>query len=490
MRVFRLLGLALVILLGVLLARTFMFTLDQGPLPEAVTVKVDEAGAVSRFSQALCIPTVTRGEAPKFDPSTFDALQAHLRQSFPKAFTTLSTETVNRHTLLMTWRGSDPSLAPVLLMAHQDVVPVDPSAEADWTHPPFAGEVAEGYVWGRGALDVKMGVMGILEAVEGLITTGHAPKRTLYLAFGHDEEIGGEEGAKAVAALLKSRGVQLAWVLDEGGAIVQGVIPGVAGPVALIGVAEKGYTSLRISAKGTGGHSSMPPAQTAVGIVAQAVTKLEQSPFPARMNHAGRFFSVVGPKMPFDKRVIFSNLWLFEPLVMYMLSGNKSMNASLRTTTAVTMFKGGVKDNVLPANAEAVVNFRILPGDTPESVMLRVKAVIDDPRVSVEGAGDGFSVPPSPVSDPKGVGFETVGRAIRGIAQDPELIVAPYLVVGATDSRYFQGIADNVYRFLPVRLSPEDVARIHGTDERIAVKNYLEVIRFYSQLIRLADNER
>jgi carboxypeptidase PM20D1 len=259
----------------------------------------------------------------------------------------------------------------------------------------------------------------------------------------------------------------------------------VKGPVALIGVAEKGYVSLRLSAQGAGGHSSMPPPRTAVGVVAQAVTRLEQSPFPARMDHAGRFFAYVGPKMPMDRRLIFANLWLFEPLVFRILSGTPSMNATIRTTTAPTMFHGGVKDNVLPIEAEAVVNFRILPGDTPESVKTRVEAVVDDPEVTVAYM-DGFRDPPSPVSDVTSASFALVRDAIRQATQDPELVVAPYLTVGATDSRYFQPIADNTFRYLHNRLGPKDLARLHGTDERIAVANYLELVRFYYLLIRNA----
>lgn len=487
MRVFRLIGLGLVILTTVLVVRTLTFTLDQGPMPKAASVKVDEAGALARLQTALRIKTVTQSEAPQFDPKAFDDLHAHLAKSFPKTFTTLSTETVNRHTLLLTWKGSDPKLDPVLLMAHQDVVPIDAITKDEWLHDPFAGDIADGYIWGRGAIDVKTGVLGILEAVETHLSEGYQPKRTIYLSFGHDEEIGGNQGAKAVAALLKSRGIHLSWVLDEGGVIIQGVIPGVAGPVALVGIAEKGYVSLKLTAKGAGGHSSMPPPQTAVGIVAHAVTRLEQSPFPAQMTHAGRFFSVVGPKMPFQKRLIFANLWLFEPLVIRILSGQKSMNASLRTTTAATMFNAGVKDNVLPTRAEAVINFRILPGETPETVQRRVKAVIADPRVTVQSAGDGFGVAPSKVSATASESFEMIRSTIRENTQDPDLVVAPYLVVGATDSRYFESIADNTYRFLPVRMMPDDVDRMHGINERMSVKNYLEAIRFYYLLVRNTD---
>lgn len=477
-------GLALVVLLGVLGVRAAMFTIDQGPLPSGVALEVEEDATIARFQAALRIETVSRstdsGE-PILDDTTFDTLRAHLKDSFPKLHTALSTETINRHTLLFTWKGRDPKLKPMLVMAHQDVVPVD---DADkWTHPPFSGELADGYIWGRGALDVKMGVMGILEAVETLVTQGHQPERTVYLAFGHDEEIGGQRGAKAVAEHLAKQNVRLAFVLDEGGAVVQGVVPGVPGPVALVGVAEKGYVSLKLSAEGTGGHSSMPPPQTAVGVIAQAIHRLESNPFPARMDHAGRFFGYVGPKMPFDKRIIFANLWLFRPLVISILSGTKSMNASLRTTTAATVVRGGVKDNVLPIHAEATVNFRILPGDTPESVKAYVERTIADDRVTVEFSG-GFGDAPSPVSSVTSDAFVLIRDTIRATAQDPDLVVAPYLVVGATDSRYFQGIADDVYRFLPTRLGPKDLDRIHGTDERISRDNYLEAVRFYYALVK------
>ena len=484
-RFFGLAALALVALAAVLLVRALTFTLVQGPLPPAVDVRVDEPAAVARLTGALRIPTVTQSAAPQLDPATFEALHAHLEASFPTVFTTLSTEAVNRHTLLLTWRGSDPEAKPILLMAHQDVVPVDAGTEAAWSHPPFAGEVADGYIYGRGALDVKSGLTGILEAVELLLKAGHTPRRTVYLAFGHDEEIGGGAGAAAVARLLTARGVRLDFVLDEGGSVVEGIVPGVAGPVALVGVAEKGYVSLRLSAEGAGGHSSMPPPRTAVGKVAQAVHRLQQSPFPARMDHAGRFFAYVGPKMPLDRRVIFANLWLFEPLVVHLLSGTPSMNATIRTTTAPTVFRGGVKDNVLPVHAEAVVNFRILPGDTPESVKTRAEAVVADPEVAVEYA-EGFRDPPSAVSDVGSESFALLRDAIRQATQDPELVVAPYLTVGATDSRYFRPLADNTYRYLHIRLGPKDLARLHGTDERISVANYLELVRFYYLTIRNA----
>lgn len=484
-RFFGLVGLGLVVLVGVLVYRALTFTLEQGPLPPAVAVAVDDEAAVARLAAALRIPTVANSAEPHFDPASFDALHAHLRASFPNLFTTLSTEAVNRDSLIFTWQGTDPELKPILLMAHQDVVPVDTGTEPAWSRPPFAGQVADGWIVGRGALDVKSGLMGILEAVELLVKAGHRPKRTVYLAFGHDEELGGTHGAKVVAKRFAERGVHFEFVLDEGGSVVEGVVPGVKGPVALVGVAEKGYVSLRLSAEGAGGHSSMPPPRTAVGVVAQAVTRLEQSPFPAHIDHAGRFFAYVGPKMPFDRRIVFANLWLFEPLIFRILSGTPSMNASIRTTTAPTMMRGGVKDNVLPVHAEAVVNFRILPGETPATVKTRVEAVIDDPAVEVEEV-EGFGDDPSPLSDVRSTSFALVRDAIRQAAQDPELVVAPYLTVGATDSRYFQGITDNTYRYLHIRLGPDDLARLHGTDERISVANYLEMVRFYYLLIRNA----
>ncbi len=481
------LGLVMVfaVMVFAVVIRTLLFTADRPPLPPpSDVVTVDDAAAAKRLAGAIRIPTVTRSDSPHFDPAVFARFHGYLQQTFPLAHTRLSTETVAGHSLLFTWKGAHETQRPILLMAHQDVVPVEEGAPG-WTYPPFSGAIRDGYIWGRGTLDVKQGLLGILEAVEHLLQAGFQPRRTIYLAFGHDEEIGGS-GARAIAALLASRGVELAFVVDEGGVLTKGIVPGVEGWVALIGIAEKGYVSLKLSAEGTGGHSSMPPQQTALGIVASAVATLEANPFPARTQGSKKFFGAVGPHMPFFQRMIFANLWLFEPLLVNVLSQTPSTNASIRTTTAPTIFRAGVKDNLLPKRAEAVVNFRIVPGETPASVKAHVESLVDDDRVAVEFYGDGdvtFSSTPSRYSSTEGEGFVALSKTIREIAQDDRLIVAPYLMVGGTDSRHYEEVATDAYRFLFNRFGPEDLSRIHGKNERIEVSNYAETIRFYAAFI-------
>jgi carboxypeptidase PM20D1 len=471
-------------LVAVVLARTAGFASRQPQVTPAPPVALDEAALVDRFARSLRFRTVSHAEGPEASAAEFERFHEFLAASFPRVHATLARETVAGLSLLYTWPGSDPVAPPVLLMAHLDVVPVEPGTEALWTYPAFEGRVADGYVWGRGALDNKFGVMGIFEAVERLLEEGHRPRRTVYLAFGHDEEVGGQ-GAQATAALLASRGVALEWVLDEGGVISEGIVPGVDAPVALVGVAEKGYVSLELSARGVGGHSSMPPRETAVGIVSRAVHRLERDPFPGRLQGAANeMFAWLGPELPFAQRMAFANLWLFRPLVERQLAASPNTDAALRTTTAATMFEGSVKDNVLPIHARAVVNFRILPGETTETVRERVRRVVDDPRVEI-GVHGGFGNDPSPVSSTEAPAFGVLARTVREVF--PDALVAPYLVLGATDSRHYAGLTASVHRFMPARITERELAGMHGTDERVAVRSYLEGVRFYRQLILNAD---
>ena len=481
------LGAVLAVLVAIVLVRTLTFSAERPVLPPPLEgLVVDADAAAERLSGAIRIRTVTRSEAPMFDPAAFDELHRYLRSEFPLAHTKLSTETIAGHSLLFKWQGRSDARRPILLMAHQDVVPVEPQALKEWTHPPFDGVIEDGYIWGRGTLDVKQGVVGILEAVEMLLKTGFQPERTVYLAFGHDEEVSGS-GAKATADLLESRGVKLAFVVDEGGVLTKGIVPGIDDWVALIGIAEKGYVSLSLTTKSDGGHSSMPPKQTAVGVLASAVATLEANPFPARTEGSKKFFGAIGPHMPFMERMVFANLWLFEPLLVNVLSQKPSTNASLRTTTAATIFHAGVKDNLLPKRAEAVVNFRIVPGETPQTVKAHVESLIDDERVKVEFLSkDGAAIfsEPSAYSSTEGEGFVALAQTIRQVAQDEALLVAPYLMVGGTDSRHYATVAEDAYRFLFNRFGPDDLKRVHGTNERISVENYAETVRFYAAFLR------
>jgi carboxypeptidase PM20D1 len=402
-----------------------------------------------------------------------------LQSSFPLVHAHLKRETVG-DSLLFTWPGRDAQAPGVLLMGHMDVVPATADDPKRWRHPPFAGVVADGFVWGRGAWDDKGRVMAQLEAVESLLRAGQQPARTLYLAFGHDEETGGEQGAKKVAALLQSRGVTLDYVLDEGLVVSDGVIAGARRPVALIGVAEKGYVALQLRASTTGGHSSMPPQSTAIGKLARAIAAIEARPMPARMQGvAADMFEALAPEMTPPRRLLLANLWLFGPAVQSLLEKAPATNAMLRTTTAATVVRGGQAHNVLPSTAEATITFRLLPGDSVDDVMRHVRQTVQDDDVAIEVMP--WTQPATAISPHDTAAYRTVSQSI-GVAFG-DVAVAPGLVVGGTDARHMAALTDRIYRFSPVRMRPDDLSRIHGDNERLAVSNYMEMIRFYQHLL-------
>jgi carboxypeptidase PM20D1 len=454
-------------LLGVLLLATL------------VSLPAHAEGPIERLSGALRFETISHQDDADFDPEPFLEFHRYLAAAFPRTHGTLELERVAEYSLLFTWKGSDPTLAPFLLTSHFDVVPVVPGTEERWTQPPFGGVVADGYVWGRGALDDKVGVLATLEAVEALIARGFVPERTIYLAFGHDEELGGNIGAAGMTDLLESRGVRLWFSLDEGMAIVSG-IGGVEEPVAMIGIAEKGFLTLRLTAKAAGGHSSVPQPGGAIPRLARAVTRLDETPLPSRMSSvAGSMFDALGPHLPGVQGFLISQRWALGPLLESTLSATPSMNAIIRTTTAITMLEGGVKANVLPTSATATANFRLVPGDTVASVVDNVRSIIDDPEIEIE-IEQGREA--SAVASDSGEAWDAIGAAVEAIA--PGVIVAPALVLGGTDSKHYGRIADNAYRFTPYRVGEDDFARVHGTDERVPVDDYADIIRFYEALIQ------
>lgn len=486
-RFFKYLGIAIVALLAILIVKALLTKSRQVAAVAADVPAVDEAKAAEHLGRAVTFQTISHQNPAENDPTAFTALHKALEEMYPKVHQALTREVVGGGSLLYTWKGKDTSKPPVLLLAHMDVVPVEPGTEGDWQKPPFSGAIDGGYVWGRGTLDFKLAVVGLLEAAESLLEQGFSPSRTVYFAFGHDEEVSGLKGATAIVDLLKSRNVRAAYVLDEGMVIAEGILKGIDKPVALVGLAEKGYVSVEMVVESQGGHSSMPPRPTPAGILAAAIQKLETHPMPARIAGPARsLFETLAPEMPFANRVILSNLWLLSPLATKVLSGSPATDALLRTTTAPTMLEGSVKENVLPKRVRAVVNFRILPGDTVQSVLDHVKDVVADPRVLVKPIDNSGSQDPSPVSDVLGPGYKSIEKTVRQIF--PEAIVAPSLVLGATDSRHYQGIADAVYRFSPQRMKDEDRARFHGTNERVSVKNFGECVRFYAQLVKNTDS--
>jgi carboxypeptidase PM20D1 len=455
----------------------------QIPSTPAPVRGVDGDAVALNLAAALRIPTISWSDDPeRVEAEQFVAFRVWLEKTYPRLHRTLDRQVIAGHSLLFTWRGSDPSLEPLLLLAHQDVVPADNPER--WTRPPFEGRIEEGFVWGRGAIDDKGSLVAICEAVERLIGEGWAPRRTVLLAFGHDEEVGGRRGARIVAATLAQRGVRALAAIDEGAAVVGGsMLPGMTRPVALVSVAEKGSATLEVVARAEGGHSSTPPRETAAGTLARAIQRIESHPMPGGVVGVTRsFFEWLAPETPIYVRAALANLWLFETPLIAALSRQPGVNALFRTTTAVTMLSGSPKENVLPVEAIATVNFRLLPGDSGETVRARIAEIVDDPRVEVR-----FKQPPreaSGVSPHEGPGWSLVQRTIGEVMGD--VIVAPFLTVGGTDCRHYAPVTDALYRFAPFVYGPEDLKLPHGIDERIAIAGLPNAVKFYARLMENA----
>ena len=471
--------LALLLVSTIVFTRTLMFGARQQSVSDVTGIEIDQHATAKRLGEALRFKTVSMAGTPT-PTEEFLKFHSFLEVAYPSTHIELKREPVNDYSLLYTWQGSDAELKPILILAHMDVVPVKQDTIAKWTHPPFAGAVADGHVWGRGALDMKQSLMAVMEAVEYLVDSGFKPNRTLYLAFGHDEEIGGYNGAAKIAELLQARSAQLEFTLDEGSAIVEGVIPNIAQPIALIGLAEKGSLTLELTARGEGGHISMPPKHTAVGKLARAIHLLETHQMPAAIRRPfSDMFEYLALEMPFLQRMVVANRWLFHPLLIRRLESSRATNAAIRTTTAFTMLQGSNAYNVMPTEASAIGNFRILPGDTIDSVLEHVRSVTHELDITVKKIRTASE--PSRVSATDTFGFAVINKTIRQVL--PDAAVAPSLVVTGTDSKHYETISENNYRFVPMRVGPEDIKRIHGVDERIGIENYSEIIRFYAQVL-------
>ena len=475
------------------LAAVLVFRTTRVPAPPVAATEdvagltFDPAEAAQRLAGAVRFRTVSWASGAPNDTAAFLGLHEYFEQTFPLVHATLTREIVAGESLLYTWTGADPSLDPVVLMGHMDVVPVPEENAKDWTHEPFSGDIADGFVWGRGTLDDKTTVLSMLEAVEGLIREGYRPPRTVYLTFGHDEEVGGRYGARAIVEQLVARGVHPALVLDEGGFMASGVIPGLTGRTAIVGIAEKGYVSLKLRAQAQGGHSSMPTGRTAVGALSRAITALEATPFPSSLDGPTRgMLEAMAPWAPFPRRMLLSNLWLTEPLVRSSMRASPLGAALMHTTTSPTMLTAGVKDNVLPPEATGVVNFRIRPGETIGTVTERVRELIADPQIIVEPL-DSSGVDPSPVSDIESPAYRLIAQTIRAMAPGQPLPVLPYLVMGGTDAKFWGAHSDRVFRFLAIPLGDGDLERVHGVNERIPVPDYATCVNFFARLLRGLD---
>lgn len=470
-----------IMLILIIVIKTALFTSKQVKPQKIKRVNVTN-NTYSHLSEAIQIHTISY-ENDKIDSIQFEKLQHLLSLHFPKVHKTLTLQKIDGASLLYTWKGKKNTQKPIMFLAHQDVVPVDSSAIKQWTFKPYGGEITREYICGRGSLDDKVSIWAMFEAVETLIEKGFEPERTIYFGFGHDEETKGE-GAQAIASYLNSKNIQLDFVLDEGMTIVSDVMPGVHKPLALIGIAEKASFAIKLVVKGEGGHSSMPPQQTNIGILAAAINKLNFHPFDARNDIAvNTLFDYVGPEMSQPMKSIIANRWLFSSILNYQLAKGNSSNAILRTTLSPTIIHSGIKSNVLPNEAYAIINVRALPGDSPEKVIEKLKNIINDNNVNIVFENEGYISTPNEISDIENENFIQLQQQITNVF--PDCVVAPSLSIAATDSRHYFKLTKNIYRFLPIRLHKSDLSRIHGIDERISKENYNEIIQFYYQMFQM-----
>ncbi len=470
------------LLLALVLAlawHTWQFPSRQIQVTPKPGVAVDANAAAQRLSAAVQQRTIWSDAGD--NASAFEALHHLIDTSFPAAHAVMKRQTVGRHGLLYTWPGTDPKAQPIALLAHQDVVPVALETDKDWQYPPFSGAVQGGFIWGRGAWDDKSSLMATMEAVEMLAKAGFKPRQTIYLVFDSNEEVGGEDGAQPVAAMLRQQGVKLRFVLDEGMVTTHGLVPGVSRPVALVGMAQKGYLTLKLTAHGQPGHSSQPPKHHAIGILADALLRLEAQPMPARLQGLPReTLEAVAAEASGVMRVVLSNLWLTKPLIERELQKTPTSEAMLRTTAVPTVLKAGDRENSVPGAASVAINYRLLPGDTSEAVIKHVKRAIEGLDVSIEREAKGSEA--TSVSSTDSPAYRTLARSLREL--QPDTVVAPGLLIGGTDSLHFADLTDTILRFRPIHATAKDLPRIHGTNERIGVANYAEMIQFYERFLR------
>ncbi len=456
---------------------------------------------IRRFSKGIRFQTVSNPDYQQTNFQPFDEFVKYLKDSYPSIFLNFEHYTVNTYGLIFKWNGKNKSLKPILFLSHYDVVPAKDSSglsnedksECDfkspalgpaetvmkrWEFPPFSGAIKNGRIYGRGTLDMKCMLFALLDAAERQLSNGFIPLRDIYFAFGHDEETGGLEGATKIAEEFKSKGIHFEAVFDEGGLVAASGTAGINRDLALIGLAEKRRVNLKIKVYGLGGHSSMPPVNSAVGMAAKIINRLERKQMKTKLiPPVKKFLKNVSIAMDLKTRVAIDNLWLSEKLLLYSLAKKPATNALIRTTTAVTMAKGSDAANVLPACAEFVVNFRILPGNTVEEVKEHVKKICKGFNVEIVSLEE---AEPAPISPDDSKGYQVLYNTIQKVF--PEAIITPYISIAATDAAKYKIVSENVYRFMPVTLNENEQRSIHNYNEYISFENYGRMISFFEEM--------
>ena len=471
-----LLSAVIVILIAIVLVKTIQFSKPIA-VKESLAIPALPDSVVSHMQQAIHFKTVSFGSNLPIDSAAFKEFWQFVGKSYPLVTKSLTQQSFNEFSRVFKWEGKHPELKPYVFMAHIDVVPIEKATEKQWTVPAFGGILKNDQIYGRGAADDKACVISILETVEKLLKQGFQPERTIYLSFGHDEEIGGPRGAGTIANWFKENKIHPEVVIDEGGMITKEHFPELKRPIALIGVTEKGYMSFLVSVQLEGGHGSMPVPETAIDILCKALVNLRKKQMPYKiLPPLQEMLQRVGPGLSFVQRMAIANQWLFEPILVKGLEKDKGTNAMLRTTIVPTILQAGIKDNVIPGLATATVNTRILPGQSIEEVEAFIKKQMNDDRIVVKRTGPASEDGP-PVSI-ESVAFKKVEAATYQVMKD--VIPTPFVMIGGTDSKYFQPIADGVIKFTP-GIDPKG---FHGVDERINKSDLARMMFFYELLMK------
>lgn len=466
----------ILVFIAVLLIRAAMYRPFPEPEMMQGEIRVDEAKIVQDLSDLIKCKTISYQDKSLIDWKEYEKLHALLRERFPRVHEACTLEKIGNTGLLYYLKGkSDQS--PRVCMSHYDVVPIN---EAGWDKPAFEGLVEDGMIWGRGTLDTKGTLCGVMEALEQLLQEGYQPMHDLYLSFSGDEEVEGTS-CPAIVDYLKEKGIRPAFVLDEGGAVVEHVFPGVTRPCALIGVGEKVGMNVELTMESQGGHSSMPPAHTILGELSKAVVAVEKHPFPTQFTKPVReMFDTLGRHSGFGMKIVFANLWCFLPLLnAFCKKAGGEMNAMMRTTCAVTRMEGSKAFNVLPPKATAGMNLRLLGTDTPQKAVEYLEKVIQNDRIKVSVQ---HAMNASGDSDTSCEEWELLKRVIH--TTWPEAIVSPYLMMACSDSRHYSKITDRIYKFSAMALSKEERGMIHGNNERVPVTTMIKTVEFYVRLLK------
>jgi len=472
----------LLIFIGILLVKTINFSKD-GEIYEVIYDKtlVDKDDVLKKLQKAIKIKTISNSDYSKTDFREFKNFIDLLEANFPKIHKQMERTIVNDYSLVFKWQGKNQDKKPGMIMAHIDVVPIEEGTLKDWEEDPFSGAIKDGYIYGRGTMDIKIHLITVMQACENLIKEGFVPERDLYLCFGHDEEVGGQEGAAKIVEYFKKKKIKFDYVLDEGGVVSSGVISSVKKPIALIGVAEKGYCNLKINIKAEGGHASTPPKNTSLGLVSKVICALEEKKIKMHLPEATKtMIKALALHMNFMNRLIIANLWIFKGIFIKSF-GKSGTNgeALLRTTIAPTMAHASMEPNVLPQVSSFTVNCRILQEYSGSKLLSHIKKQCKNLNYNIDILR---LDEPSQVSDSKSEIFRTISGVILGIYEDVAII--PYLMVAGTDSYKFECISDNVFRFTPYYIEKDDIKRVHGTNERNSIENVVNCVRFFTTLIK------